>query len=110
MPFMGPIISGYPAWEWAIAFAILGAGAVRAIYSLARSGSRRKRELAIAALCAQNGMRRVEDARSPFLPRMLPISEPMCHNTFDAQPVALVLRDQRPKGIQCLRGADVRGP
>jgi len=82
MPSMGPFIGGYPAWEWAIAFAILGAGAVRAIYSLARSGSRRKRELAIAALCTQHGMGRVEDVRSPFLPQMLPIREPVCHNTF----------------------------
>ena len=79
---MGPFIGGYPAWEWAIAFAVLGAGAVRALYALARSGSRRNRGLAIAALCTQHAMGRVEDVRSPFLPRMLPISEPVCHNTF----------------------------
>ena len=77
-------MGGYPAWEWAIAFAFLAAGAVQAIYSLVRSGSRRKRTKAIAALCAQHGMTRVADVRSPFLPRMLPLSEPVCRNTFAA--------------------------
>jgi hypothetical protein len=79
---MGPFFGGYPWWEWAIAFAFLGAGAAQAVYRIARSGSRRKRDLAIAALCAQHGMGRVEDVRSPFLPRMLPLSEPVCHSTF----------------------------
>jgi hypothetical protein len=82
VPFMGHIFDGYPAWEWAIAFAFLGIGAVRAIYPIVRSGSRRKRDQAIAALCTQRGMSRVEDVRSPFLPQMLRLVEPVCHNTF----------------------------
>ncbi len=79
---MAHIFDGYPAWEWAIAFAFLGAGAIQAIYNLARSGSRRKRDQAIAAVCTQRGMWRVDDVRSPFLPQMLPISGAVCHNTF----------------------------
>jgi len=79
---MAHIFDGYPAWEWAIAFAFLGAGAIQAIYNLARSGSRRKRDQAITAVCTQRGMWRVDDVRSPFLPQTLPISGAVCHNTF----------------------------
>ena len=79
---MGPFIGGYPWWEWAIAFAFLGGGVIQAIYNFARSGSRRKREQAITDICTQRGMWRVDDVRSPFLPQMLPVSGPVCHNTF----------------------------
>jgi hypothetical protein len=79
---MGQILDGYPAWEWAIALTFLGVGAVRAGYYIARSGSRRKRDQAITALCSQRGMWPVDDVRSPFLPQMLPIAGPTCHNTF----------------------------
>jgi len=79
---MGPIFGGYPAWEWAIALAFLGVGVVRAVYYVARSGSRRARDQAITAVCTQRGMERVDDVRSPFLPQMLPISGAVCRNTF----------------------------
>ena len=79
---MGHIFDGYPWWEWAIAFAFLGGGAVRAIFYVARSGRRRARDQAITAICTQRGMERVDDVRSPFLPQMLAMSGAVCRNTF----------------------------
>ena len=79
---MGPFFDGYPVWMWAIGLAFLGAGAIQWIYSIARSGRRRKRDQAIAAVCTQHGLGRVEDVGSPLLSRMVPVSEPVCHNTF----------------------------
>jgi hypothetical protein len=75
---MGPFFGGYPWWEWAIAFAFLGGGAIQAIYNIAR----RKRDQAITAMCTQRGMWRVDDVQSPFLPQMLPLSGAVCRNTF----------------------------
>ena len=86
---MGDISGGYPAWEWAIALTFLGAGVVRAIYYIAHSGSRRARDQAITALCTQRGMWRVDDVRSPFLPQMLPLAAPVCHNTFATPDLSL---------------------
>jgi len=79
---MGSIFGGYPAWEWAIALTFLGIGVIRAVYYVAHSGSRRARDQTITAVCTQRGMWRVDDVSSPFLPQMLPISGPVCHNTF----------------------------
>ena len=91
--FMGSIFGGYPAWEWAIAFAFLGAGAVQAIYYVARSGSRRRRDQAITAICMQRGMLRVEDVRLPFLPQMLPLAGPVLHNTYATPDMSLWFSD-----------------
>jgi hypothetical protein len=78
------VFGGYPAWEWAIAFAFLGMGVVRAVYSIASSGGHRKRDQAITDVCTQRGMWRVDDVRSPFLPQMLPLTGHACRNTFAA--------------------------
>lgn len=95
---MGHIFDGYPWWEWAIAFTFLGGGAARAIYSALRSGGRRTRDQAIAALCSQRGMWPVGDARSPFLPQMLPLVEPRCHNTFATPDWSLWFSEVGDKG------------
>jgi hypothetical protein len=79
---MADALDGYPAWEWAIAFAFLGVGATRAVYYIARFRSRRTRDLEITALCTQRGMWPVEDVRSLLLPQMLPLLKPVCHSTF----------------------------
>lgn len=86
---MTQIIGGYPVWAWAIGFGSLAFGVVRAVYGVARERGGRAHAQAIAALCNQRGMERVDDVRSPFLPQMLPISGPVCTNTFATHDMSL---------------------
>ena len=79
---MDQLWNGYPIWIWVIAFAFLAAGAVQWVVRLFRSGSQRRHDQAIAALCGQRGMLGVSDDRRPMLPQMLAVDAPAYRNTF----------------------------